>query len=81
MASRYVLCRVAYEATEQDPANRDRRLKDFPAATMTAAERNARRWAQDRNRQRTAADRAAYPWVIERWDEAAHSWQLVSRVV
>lgn len=80
MTSRYVLCRVAYAATEQDPTNRDRRLKDFPAATMAAAEERARRWADDRNRQRTAADRSAYPWVIERWDDAAQAWQLVSRV-
>lgn len=80
MVSRYVLCRVAYEATDTDPTTRDRRLRDFPAATMTAAEGSARRWARNRNAQRTAADRSAYPWVIERWNSTTRSWDLVARV-
>ncbi len=64
MRAPFVLCRVAYKATDHDPTTRDRRLKDFPADDMTAAEGNARRWAADRNRQRSSADRARWPWVV-----------------
>lgn len=78
MIAPFVLCRVAYKATDQDPTTRDRRLKDFPAETMTVAERNARRWAVDRNRQRSVADRARWPWVLERWDATERSWAFVS---
>lgn len=80
MANRYVLCRVAHAATDTDPTTRDRRLRDFPAATTCAAEDSARRWAREHNAQRTAADRSAYPWVIERWNAATQSWELVAHV-
>lgn len=78
MRTDYVLCRVAYKATDHDPTTRDRRLKDFPAQTMAVAESNGRRWAEDRNKQRSAADRSKYPWVLERWNQADRSWELVS---
>lgn len=76
----YALCRIAYIATDHDPATRDRRLKDFPAPTMAIAESSARTWALDRNGQRTASDRATWPWVLERWDHATRTWQVVSRI-
>ena len=80
MTAGYALCRVAYRTTLSDPTTRDRRVRDFPAATPAEAESNARRWAETHNAQRRAADRADFPWVVERWNASTRTWDVITQV-
>ena len=80
MTLSYFLCRVAYRATVSDPTTRDRRLRDFPASTPAVAESNARRWADTHNAQRTAAERADFPLVVERWNASTRTWDVITQV-
>ena len=75
-----VVYRVAYEPALDDPPDRQRALRDFPAATREEAESAARTWAASRNLLRSPELRMQWPWVMELWDTRTHCWKYVTHL-